>query len=257
MIFSRAIVREPGANFAHGLTSGAEGPPDPKRALAQHARYCEALAECGLTLTRLPADTRFPDGTFVEDTAVFTAAGVIATRPGAEARRGEVAAIEPALKSSGRTLCYIEAPGTLDGGDVCEAAGHFFIGVSARTNQEGAHQLARLLKEQGYTASLIDIRQSTRLLHLKSGLAYLGERTLALSADVPGAAELARYEQLAVEPAEAYAANCVRINARVLVAAGYPRFHDALEARGFAPLALDVSEFRKMDGGLSCLSLRL
>jgi dimethylargininase len=244
MRFSRAIVRTPGANFAHGLTSAADGPPELDRALRQHAHYCEALRECGLTVTELPAETRYPDGTFVEDTAIITETVVIATRPGAAARVGEVAAIESALRSIGRDLCQIEAPGTLDGGDVCDADGHFFIGVSARTNGEGARQLAQILERHAYRATLVDIRGSPALLHLKSGMAYLG-------------AELAGYERICVESAEAYAANCVRINARVLVAAGYPNFSSTLRARGHSLLVLDMSEFRKMDGGLSCLSLRL
>jgi dimethylargininase len=257
MSFSRAWVRTPGANFAHGLTSAADGPPDLDRALRQHARYCEALRECGLTVTELPAQTRYPDGTFVEDTAIITQTVVIATRPGAATRLGEVAAIESTLRSIGRDLCRIEAPGTLDGGDVCDADGHFFIGVSARTNEEGARQLAQILERHGYRSTLVDIRRSHALLHLKSGMAYLGARQLVIGPGVPEIAELAGYERICVESAEAYAANCVRINARVLVAAGYPNFSSTLRAVGHSLLVLDMSEFRKMDGGLSCLSLRI
>ncbi len=257
MGFTRALVRMPGGNFAEGLTSAGEGAPNLERALHQHACYCEALRECGLEVTQLPADERFPDGTFVEDTAIVTERVVVATRPGAAARFGEVAAIEPALKSIGRDLRHIEAPGTVDGGDVCDVDGHFFIGVSARTNEAGAHQLAGILERHGYTSSLVDIRASDALLHLKSGMAYLGERRLAIGAAVPQVTELAGYERIAVPSKEAYAANCVRVNARVLVAAGYPEFARMLRACGYLPLELEMSEFKKMDGGLSCLSLRI
>ena len=257
MGFTRAIVRTPGGNFAQGLTSAGEGAPDLERALQQHARYCEALRECGLEVMQLPADVRFPDGTFVEDTAIVTERVVVATRPGAAARAGEVEVIEPALKSIGRELRRIEAPATVDGGDVCDADGHFFIGVSARTNEEGARQLTRILERHGYTSALVDIRDSRALLHLKSALAYLGERRLAIGPGVPELADLGGYERISVPAREAYAANCVRINARVLVAQGYPEFARALRARGYAPLELDMSEFKKMDGGLSCLSLRI
>jgi hypothetical protein len=112
----------------------------------------------GVALTVLPADPRHPDGCFVEDTALLTARGAILTRPGAPSRRGEADAIEAALKPSFPDLVRIDAPGTVDAGDVCEADGHFLIGLSARTNDAGAAQLAGLLGDLGYRSDLIDIR---------------------------------------------------------------------------------------------------
>src|SRR5262249_13390019 len=112
MTFTRAIVRPPAPNFADGLTTVDLGRPDVALALEQRATYCRALERLGLGLTRLPADTRFPDSTFVEDTAVITARGAVLTRPGAESRAGEAAAIEPELRKAYPGLRRIEAPGT-------------------------------------------------------------------------------------------------------------------------------------------------
>ena len=129
-MFKKAIVRPPAANFADGLTTVDLGKPDFNQALEQHTRYCAALEQCGLALTWLEADARYPDSTFVEDTAVLTEHSAILTHPGAPSREGEVAAISRALRQFYSRFCAITAPGTLDGGDICEAGTHFFIGVS-------------------------------------------------------------------------------------------------------------------------------
>jgi len=132
-MFRRAIVRLPAENFADGQTTVDLGVPDYEKALAQHERYCEALVSCGLALTRLPADPRHPDSTFVEDTALIAPGGAILTRPGAPSREDEIADMEPALHEFFPALRRIQPPGTVDGGDVCEAGDHWFIGISART----------------------------------------------------------------------------------------------------------------------------
>ena len=256
MIFQQAIVRAPGPNFADGLTTAKLGAPVLERALGQHEAYCRALETCGLSLVRLEPDLRHPDAPFVEDAAVVTAGCAILARPGTAARRGEIPAIRAALAGLYPSLSAIEPPGTVEGGDVCQAGDHFWIGVSHRTNEEGAVQLGRWLRRKGFTTARIDIRQVAGLLHLKSGLAYLGDRRLAVADDLAGHPELAGYDAVRVEAAERYAANCVRINDRVLVAAGHPRFEATLRALGCSPLPLEMSEFQKMDGGLSCLSLR-
>ena len=256
--FSRAIVRPPGRSYAKGLTSSSQlGLPDLARALEQHAQYCAALRECGLEVTTLPPDERFPDSTFVEDTAVIADRVAILTRPGAPSRAGEVQAIADALGSIRPRLERIEPPGTLDGGDICQVGEHFFIGISARTNAEGARQLAAILIGHGYSCSTIDIRSNAALLHLKTGIAWLGDRLCIAVSGFPRVPEMAQYEVIEVDAADAYAANCVRVNDSVLVAAGFPAASQRLRSAGFAPRELEMSEFRKMDGGLSCLSLRL
>ena len=255
-MFKNAIVRIPGSNFDSGLTSVSLGRPDFERVLEQHARYCEALAECGLSVTTLGADLRFPDSTFVEDTAVITSRGAVLTRPGAASREGEVDAIRAAILKYFPSPLTIEAPGTLDGGDICEAEDHFFIGLSHRTDEEGARQLAAHLDGLGYTSSTIDVRGMTSILHLKSGISYIGDNTLVVMEEMAEHPPFRGFNLIKVGVGESYGANCVRVNDRVLVAEGFPQLTADLLAGGFDPLVLEMSEFRKMDGGLSCLSLR-
>jgi dimethylargininase len=256
MQLNRAIVRPPSSTYPKGISSAHEGAPDLPRALAQHQAYCLALEQCGLAVSVLSADAAFPDSCFVEDTAVLTARGAIATRPGAPSRAGEVTSIIAALSPYFSEIARIQAPGTVDGGDICEAEGHYLIGLSQRTNEEGARQLAVLLADIGFPSSVIDIRGSRRLLHLKTGISWLGDGRMVVTADVPRTTALAPYELIEVPEAERYAANCVAINKKVLIADGYPLTQAAIEACGYETLSLQISEFRKMDGGLSCLSLR-
>jgi dimethylargininase len=254
--FRHALVRPPSGTFALGLTSAGRGPPDLALAHAQHGAYCDALRRCGLQVRALAADERHPDGTFVEDTAILCERAAIVTLPGAPSRVGETLSIEAVLAELCGDVQRIAAPGSVDGGDICQAEEHFFIGLSARTNAEGARQLAGVLRARGYTASAIDIRNERKLLHLKSGIAYLGERRLALCSDFPDMPEFAGFQVIRSTAEEDYAANCIRVNQHVLIASGYPQFAAQLAQAGLATLALDMSEFRKMDGGLSCLSLR-
>jgi len=224
--------------------------------MQQHATYCTALEKCGLSLTRLEPDPRYPDSTFVEDTAVLTARSAILTHPGAVSRRGEVSSVEAALAQIYPSLKTIKPPGTLDGGDVCQVENHFFIGLSERTNETGAKQLAEFLQENGYTASLVDIRDLDNTLHLKSGMAYLGQDRLVVTEELATQDAFQGYEIITVDQEESYAANCLRINDFVLIPARHPRTEAKISKLGYTTLTLEMSEFKKMDGGLSCLSLR-
>jgi dimethylargininase len=271
-VFTRAIVRPPAPNFGEGLTTVDQGPPNYERALKQHEVYCLALEQCGLTLTRLAPDPLHPDSTFVEDTAVLTDQCAILTRPGAPSRVGETASIKKVLTDFYSDMLSIQPPGTVDGGDVCEAGDHFFIGISERTNEEGASQLAGILVSFGYTSSFVDIRglkdmksvpgavatgsACARILHLKSGIAYLSDGRLVVIDELANRPEFSKYDLVRVNAGEAYAANCVRVNDHVLVASGYPVLERKLRELGYQTIALDMTEFQKMDGGLSCLSLR-
>ena len=255
-MFRNAIVRLPGRNFEDGLTSGKLGKPSYAKALEQHAAYRSALERCGLRVLALEADSQHPDSTFVEDTAIVTSRSAILARPGAESRRGEVAGIREALEGFFRVFHRIEAPGTLDGGDICEAGSHFFIGVSYRTNEDGARQLAEFLAGDGFSSSIVDIRGMKGILHLKSGLGCVGKNNLVVWDSMADLPHFRGYDLIRVAPDESYAANCVRVNDCVLLPAGRPCLESALKERGYKTLPLDMSEFEKMDGGLSCLSLR-
>lgn len=255
-MFRHAIVRSPGDNFAEGLTTAELGKPNVSLALLQHESYCDSLTDCGLELIRLPADLDHPDSTFVEDTAVLTPQSAALARPGAASRLGEVDGIRETIQRFYSTIHQIEAPGTLDGGDICEADSHFFIGISHRTNEEGARQLSRWLAANGFTSSMVDIRSESSILHLKSGIAYLDNNDLVVTEELAEREEFRRYNLIRVPAEETYACNCVLVNDRVLIPAGFPRLREDLVSRGYQPLSLEMSEFRKMDGGLSCLSLR-
>ena len=251
-----AILRRPSANFAAGLTTVSLGMPDLLKVHQQYQGYCNALTRCGVALTILEADSAHPDSTFVEDTAVLIEKRAILTRPGAKSREGEVKSIRGTLAEFFSSLAEIEAPGTVDGGDICEAERHFFIGLSQRTNEEGARQLADILAGEGCTSSVVDIRGMENILHLKSGIAYLGGNHLAVIQGMASRKEFAGYDLIPIHAEESYAANCVRVNDHVLIASGYPALKSDLERRGYAVIPLEMSEFQKMDGGLSCLSLR-
>ena len=254
--FSRAIVRPPGRNFAEGLTTAGLGPPNLARALEQHRAYCEALRRCGLEVIELPPDEERPDSTFVEDTAVLTPHGALIARPGAVSRRDETAAIRTALLPHFPRPASIHAPGTLDGGDICDAGGIVLIGLSERTNEAGVRQLAAWLEGLGVKSRTVDIRGTSGVLHLKSGIAFLGDGRLAVIEAMAGRPELSGFEEVRVPAGEEYAANCLRINGTFIAPAGHPRFSSVLRSLGLPLVELEMSEFKKMDGGLSCLSLR-
>jgi len=253
-MFSKAIVRAPAANFADGLTTVDLGTPDYKKTLEQHQAYCTALEHCGLTLTHLEADAAH--STFVEDVAILTEHGAIITRPGAESRTGEVANIKSTIMKFYSELAEIHAPGTLDGGDICEAGNHFIIGISLRTNEAGARQLADWLAAHGYTSDFVDICAVPGILHLKSGISYIGDKRMVVIDALADHPAFKGFELIRVPAIEDYAANCVRVNDHVLMASGFPVLQSTLEKLGYSVIALDMSEYQKMDGGLSCLSLR-
>jgi dimethylargininase len=256
MMFRNAIVRIPGENFADGITTGVYGIPDYKIALQQHRAYQEALVSCGLEVVVLPSDTEHPDSTFVEDAAIITERCAILTNPGADSRKGEVRSIQGALIPYFDSFSSIEDPGTLDGGDICDADGHFFIGISERTNKDGAQQLADILSGSGYTAVFVPVTGIPGILHLKSGISYLGDGNLVLAQPFLEMEVFRGYNVIQVDPDETYAANCVRVNDAVLMAAGYRKLQKAVESLGYRVITLEMSEYQKMDGGLSCLSLR-
>jgi len=253
-MFNKAIVRKPCHNMVHGLTRSTHlGTPDFSRACEQHAAYIEALQYCGLEVLVLEADEAFADSVFVEDTALLTPAGVIITRPGTTSRCSEVLAIRKTLSHYFSDIHNIASPGTIEAGDIMAADGHYFIGLSERTNPEGAAQMIAILKAMGFGASTVSFNE---VLHLKTGVNYLESNILLVSGEFCSRAEFRTFEQIEISPEEDYATNSVWINDVVLVPAGFPQTAAAIRTCGFEVLEVDVSEYQKLDGGLSCLSLR-
>jgi dimethylargininase len=253
MKVTRALAREPAGNFASGLTTMTFAQPaDYDLMRKQHRAYVEALQSLGLEVTVMPAEPDYPDAHFVEDTAVITREWAVVTRPGAGVRRGETDSVEAVLARY-RPIRRIHAPGTLDGGDVLMVGSHFFIGLSERTNAGGADQLGRILESSGYTWSTLRVREG---LHFKSSVNVVAPDTLLITQDFAAHPQLQAFKRIVVPPEEAYAANTLWVNEHLLSPAGYPRTLEKLAQTGFPVVELDTSEARKMDGGLTCLSLR-
>lgn len=251
-MFTRAILRTPGPNFADGLTTASLGKPDFELLLDQHKAYAQALARLGLSLEILEALQAFPDAYFVEDVAVVTPEVAVITRPGALARRGEEDAMVDVLAKH-RPLARIQDPGTLDGGDVLMVGRTAFIGLSARTNGEGARQLAAFLSSHDYEWATVPVADG---LHLKSSVSWVGSGTLLVSESFSARPELQRFKRIVVDAEEEYASNTLFVNGTLLTPKGFPKTLQKLQALGMPVIELDMSEARKMDGGLTCMSLR-
>jgi dimethylargininase len=252
-MFSNAIVRKPGKNIIKGLTSSDLGIPDYQKALKQHDIYVNALKNCGLKVKELEADENYPDSTFIEDVALLTPHCAIITNPGAESRKGEIVGMRRILEEYYFDIDEILSPGTVEGGDIMMVGSHFYIGLSARTNLTGAEQIIRILNKYGMNGSIIKLEH---VLHLKTGVAYLENNNLVACGEFLSNPEIKKYNIIEIPDKESYAANCVWINDTVLIPKGYPITKHRISEAGYSIIEIDVSEFRKLDGGLSCLSLR-
>lgn len=254
--FNNVIVRKPCKAVCDGITSAPElGQPIYEKALAQHEKYIEALKKCGVEVTVLEADERYPDSCFVEDPALITRKCAIITNPGAASRNGEKNEIIGAVRKffPEDKIEYIKDPGTLEGGDVMMVGDTFYVGLSARTNAEGIRQLGEILNKYGLECVQVPLE---KVLHLKTGVNYLENNNMLVSGEFIDKPEFAKYNKIVIPEEEAYAANCIWVNGTVIVPEGYPAVLKAVQDAGYETLVVDTSEFRKIDGGLSCLSLR-
>ena len=252
-MFTNAIVRTPCKGIREGITTSTLGKPDYDLALRQHSEYTDVLKKLGLNVRVLPEEKDFPDSTFIEDVALCTPCCSVIASPGAESRRGEIRGIRQTLENYYFDIEEIKFPGTLEAGDVMMAGNHFFIGISNRTNKEGAEQLISILEKHKMTGSKVPLK---KMLHLKSGTSYLENGNLLVSGEFVKAEEFAGFKKIEVDKEEIYAANSLWINGTVLVPEGFPRTREKIEKAGYKTIVISVSEFRKIDGGLSCLSLR-
>lgn len=254
--FNNVIVRRPCKAICEGITSAPElGQPVYEEALKQHDKYIEALKKCGVEVTVLEADERYPDSCFVEDPALITRKCAIITNPGAESRNGEKNEIIGAIKKffPDDKIEYIKEPGTLEGGDVMMVGDTFYVGLSARTNAEGIRQLGEILNKYGMECIQVPLE---KVLHLKTGVNYIENNNMLVSGEFIDKPEFEKYNKIIIPEEEAYAANCIWMNGTVIVPEGYPAVLKAVQDAGYETLVVDTSEFRKIDGGLSCLSLR-
>ncbi len=252
-MYNKAIVRTPGRSFSQGITTSGLGPPDYQKALEQHREYIQALQDCGLEVIVLEANEDYPDSTFVEDPALITPKCAIITNPGAPSRKGETQEIREVLLDYFPNLEEIQEPGTAEGGDIMRVGSNYYIGLSERTNLEGTNQLIRILESFGLNGTVVELEN---VLHLKTGVSYLEGGTLLAAGEFLSKAEFIKYQILEISQTESYAANSLWVNGTVLVPAGFPQTEEKIQYAGYQTRVVDVSEYRKMDGGLSCLSLR-
>jgi dimethylargininase len=250
--FQHAILRRPGPNLGAGLTNAEIGVPDHRRALGQHTRYIEALERAAVHVTVLDALPDFPDAYFVEDVAIVTPEVTVLARPGAAERRGEEACMEPVLARI-RPIERIREPGCLDGGDVLIVGRRVLVGLSSRTNEHGARQLLDILARHSYRGETIQVGGG---LHLKSSVNLVAEDTVIVTRQLAQHSALGGMGCILTPDGEEYCANALRVNDCLLVPSGFPGTRARLETLDVTIVELDVSEMRKMDGGLTCLSLR-
>jgi dimethylargininase len=233
------------------LTHLARVPIDVGAARAQHGAYERALEGAGYRVERIPGGRDMPDCVFVEDIAIVFDELAVVTRPGAVSRRSEVPAVADALASY-RAVRHIEAPATVDGGDVLVAGRSVFVGRSSRTNGDAAGQLRRLVGPFGYAVCELEVRDC---LHLKSAVTWIGNDALLLSPDYVDPTSFEDFEIVKVDAREPGAANVLRLHDRVIVPAAFPRTADRLAARGLRVELVEASELAKAEGAVTCCSL--
>ncbi len=252
-MFTAALIKTPCKNMINGISSANLGKPDYNLAMKQHVNYITALKSCGLAVKILDPDENFPDSTFIEDTCLITPKCSILMNPGADTRKDETISMLKVIKNLGKPVEKILLPGTLDAGDIMMVGDHYYVGLSDRTNLEGTNQLNKILKKYNLDSSTIKF---DTVLHLKTGISYLENNNLLACGEFLTKSEFQHFNILEVPPDEIYAANSVWINDKVIVPKGFKKTKQVIADAGYQIIETDVSEFQKLDGGLSCLSLR-
>lgn len=253
--FSHAITRRPSASIINGLRAEDIGVPDLDQMLADHAHYVATLKRTGAKVIELPPLDAFPDAVFVEDTALCLPQGAILMRPGAPSRMGEVAEMEPALRAVYDDVREITGPGHIEGGDILVTGREVLVGRSDRTDAAGVAELAEIVAEWGH--ALREVFTPPGVLHFKTDCSLLNEETILSTKRLDASGCFEGYRVLHVAEGEEAAANSIRFNQYVLCPAGFPRTAEMLDTAGFDVVTINNSECAKLDGGMSCLSLRL
>jgi dimethylargininase len=251
--FTHAIVRRPAASVVLGLRDGDGPDPDFEGVEAEHVAYVAALRDAGLHIDLLEPLEAFPDSVFVEDVALVFGAGAILLNPGADSRRGEVAHIVPVLERHFGKVASMNR-GFADGGDVLVMADRVVIGLSARTDREGAEAVVDLLAQLGQRGVVAETPKG--VLHFKTGCSMIDEDTVLAVPAMAGCPEFKGLRVIETPPGEEAAANLLRVRDRILIGSRFPKIQALIEALGIRTVSLPVSEVAKIDAGLSCMSLR-
>jgi dimethylargininase len=218
----------------------------------QHNDYCGALRDCGAEVRTLEVNRNLPDGTFIEDTALVLDELAVVASMGADSRRAEPAAIEPELRRYRKQICRIEPPATLEGGDVLRVGRTLLVGLSSRTNAGGVAALGKIIEPFGYKVISVPVRRS---LHLKTACTALPDHRLLINPAWLETQALAGFDLVPVPAAEPWAANVALIGSTVFAAASHFRTAEMIRNFGFAVRPIDISEFAKAEGGVTCLSI--
>jgi dimethylargininase len=247
-----ALTRAVPPSIVHcELTHVAREPIDVARATAQHDAYEETLEQLGCTVHRLPDSPDLPDSVFVEDAAIVLDEVAVIARPGALSRQPETESVAMALREH-RSLVCIQAPATLDGGDVLRVGQRVFVGLSARTDADAVQQLSALLAPHGYDVTGVEVLGA---LHLKSAVTAVADDTVLLNPRWVDAHRFRAYRQIEVDPSESFAANALLVDDTLVCPASARRTRARLTAAGFAVESVDVSELAKAEAGVTCCSL--
>jgi dimethylargininase len=248
-----ALVRRPGPRLADGLVTHIEKVPVGAAAAVEQWRgYVAALESCGWAVYEVPPADDCPDAVFVEDALVVRGDLAVVTRPGAPQRRGEVTGASSAVRERGYRVATIDEPGTLDGGDVLQVADTVYVGQGGRTNASGLHQLRALLEPQGATVIGVPV---SKVLHLKSAVTALPDATVI--GYPPLVDDTGVFPDFLPVPEEAGSHVVLLGEGRLLMSASAPRTAELLERRGYTPVIVDIGEFEKLEGCVTCLSVRL
>ncbi|MGI9478873.1 MAG: dimethylarginine dimethylaminohydrolase family protein [Hyphomicrobiaceae bacterium] len=252
--FSHAITRRPGIGVVDGLRAVDIGAPDIDAFLRHHDDYIDALESTGAVVQKLPALDAFPDSVFVEDVALCLPEVAIAMRPGPTSRRGEVAAILPTLAQFYDNILAIDERGRIEGGDILTTEREILAGTSARTDSTGIEELRRLLEPWQYKVR--EVETPAGILHFKTDCAVLDEETILTTPRLSASGCFAGYDLIHTVEGEEACANAVRFNQIVLMPSGFPRTAERLARNGYNIREIGNTEAAKLDGGMSCLSLR-
>ncbi len=253
--FTHAIVRQPAKSIIKGLRMVDMGSPDYPQMISDHKDYMDALTSAGVEVISLNALDKFPDGQFVEDTALCLPKTAILMRPGAPSRLGEVQEIAPNLLKLFRRVFEIEEPGHVEGGDILVTGKEILVGRSARTNTSGINQLSEIVTPLGYMVR--EVFTPPEILHFKTDCSLLGPNEILSTERLQSSGCFDGYQVINVAFGEEAAANVIRVNDYVIMPAGFPKTKAILENYGYKVQAINNTEFAKLDGGMSCLSLRL
>ena len=252
--FTSAITRRPARSVVDGLRAVDKGTPDYDLMLSHHSDYAAALHEAGANVTELEPLEDFPDSVFVEDTALCLPEGVILMKPGAPSRFGEVSAIEPVLRDMFGEVLSVNGVGTIEAGDILVTSHEILVGRSARTNGSGIEELREILNDWGY--ELREVPVPNGVLHFKSDCSVLDATTILSTERLADSNCFQNYDVILTVEGEEAAANAIRYNDYVIMAAGFPKTAKRLKEFGYRLKEIGNSECAKIDGGMSCLSLR-